>query len=78
MDVNERTSEVVNIFKKLKELNLGISNFEEFNEFRKICNEFIRTGNPVKGNIEITGTKRIISYKLGKKVECILKYDNNV
>ena len=41
MDVNERTSEVVNIFKKLKELNLGISNFEEFNEFRKICNEFI-------------------------------------
>lgn len=73
-----RTKEVVNIFKKLNELNLGISNFEEFDEFRKICNEFIRNGEEVRGEIEVLGTKRIICYDLGKNVECFLKYDPTI
>ena len=78
MDINMRTKEVVNIFKKLNELNLGISNFEEFDEFRKICNEFIRNGEEVRGEIEVLGTKRIICYDLGKNVECFLKYDPTI
>ena len=78
MDINSRTLEVVNIFKKLKNLNLGIINFHEFDEFRKICNEFIRTGNHVKGEINICGIKRIICYNLGNTVDCMLKYDANV
>jgi len=78
MDINTRTKEIINIFKKLNELNLGISCFEEFNEFRKICNEFIKTGTQVKGKIKVFGTKRIICYNFGKKIECFLKYDDSV
>ena len=78
MDINTRTKDVVNIFKKLNELNLGISNFEEFDEFRKICNEFIRNGQEVRGEIKILGTKRIICYNLGSTVDCFLKYDPKV
>lgn len=78
MDIKERTSEIMNIFKKLKELNLGITSFAEFDEFRAICNNFIRTGTPVKGKIKVLGTKRIITYNFNKKVDCILKYDQDV
>ena len=78
MDSKERTFEVVNIFRKLKELNLGIGGFEEFDEFRKICNEFIRTGESTCGEIKVLGTKRIICYQLGEKVVCFLKYDESV
>lgn len=78
MDINIRTKEVVNIFKKLNELNLGIINFEEFDEFRKICNGFIRNGKEVQGEIKVIGTKRIICYDLGRSVECFLKYDPTV
>lgn len=78
MDINTRTNEIIKIFKKLNELNLGITCFDEFNEFRSICNTFIRTGSPVRGKINVLGTKRIICYDFGKKVECSLKYDENV
>lgn len=78
MEVRDRTSEIMNIFKKLKELNLGITEFEEYKEFKQICNNFIRTGVPVKGKIKVRGTKRIISYNFNKKVDCILKYDPEV
>ena len=78
MEIKERTSEIMNIFKKLKELNLGITTFEEFDDFRKICNNFIRTGEHVKGKIKVRGTKRIISYNFNSKVDCILKYDPDV
>lgn len=73
--VNHRTTEIVKIFKKLKELNLGILGFEEVVKFRKICNEFIKDGKPCKGNIPILGLNRIINYNFSeKKIECILKY----
>ena len=78
MDVNERTREIMNIFVKLKDMNLGITEFEEFREFRGICNEFIRNGNRVKGEIPIAGTKRIICYHFHNRVDCILKYEPNV
>lgn len=79
MDIKKRTTEVVNIFKKLNELNLGINEFEEFDDFRKICNNFIRSGVSTKGEIKVVGTKRIICYDLNsKKVNCFLKYDQDV
>lgn len=78
MDIKKRTEEIMKIFTKLKELNLGIGGFEEFDDFRKICNDFIRTGTPVKGKIKVLGTKRIINYNFDTSVECVLKYDPSV
>ena len=79
MEIGKRTKEIVNIFKKLKELNLGIECFEEFDELRSICNDFIRTGNIRKGEIEVPGTKRIICYDFNdNEVTCYLKYDNKI
>ena len=78
MDAKKRTTEIINIFKKLNDLNLGISQFEEFDDFRKICNEFIRDGKPVNGEIKVLGTKRIICYNFNNKVNCFLKFDETV
>ena len=78
MDIKQRTHEVMKIFKKLKELNLGIGGFEEFDDFRKICNKFIRDGEYTEGRIKVLGTKRIIYYYLKERVECMLKYDESV
>ena len=77
MDINQRATEIIKLFKKLNALNLGITGFEEFQEFKKICNCFIKDGKPQNGNIQIYGTKRIICYKFGEQVECFLKYDEN-
>ena len=79
MDISKRASEIVNIFKKLNDLNLGISCFQEFNDFREICNTFIRDGRPIDGKIKVLGTKRIICFKFDEKnVDCYLKYDESV
>ena len=78
MNINERTSEIMKIFKKLKDMNLGIMGFEEFDEFRIICNKFIRTGQYVNGKIEVIGIKRIICYDFSDEVHCMLKYDEKI
>jgi len=78
MNIQERTSQIMKIFVKLNELNLGISRYTEFNKFRQICNEFIRTGTPTKGSIKVLGTKRIIVYDFYNSVDCFLKYDSTV
>ena len=79
MDINTRTTEIIKIFKKLNEINLGIYGYPEFTLFRSICNDFIRKGVAISGNIPIKGTKRIIYYDFNKKkVNCLLKYDENV
>ncbi len=78
MEISKRASEIVLIFKKIKEMNLGIECFQEFETFKKICNTFIRDGNPVSGKINITGTKRIICYSFKNSIDCMLKYDASV
>lgn len=78
MEISERASEIVLIFKKIKKMNLGIECFEEFETFKKICNTFIRDGKPVSGKINIIGTKRIICYNFNNSVDCMLKYDASV
>ena len=78
MNAKERTQEIMKIFKKLKELNLGLGGFEEFDEFRTICNKFIRYGQYTEGQIKVLGTKRIICYSFKESVDCMLKYDENV
>ena len=35
MDINQRTKEIVDIFKTLRNLNLGIDSFTEFEENKK-------------------------------------------
>lgn len=78
MDAKERTNEIMKIFKKLKELNLGLNGFEEFDEFKSICNKFIRDGQYIEGEIKVLGTKRIIRFSFTETIDCMLKYDENV
>lgn len=79
MDIKKRTSDIMNIYKKLNELNLGIYGYEEFDDFRKICNKYIRDGQSVKGNINVLATKRVICYDFNNvSVSCYLKFDENV
>jgi hypothetical protein len=42
--------------------------YEEFDNFKRICNNFIRTGQSVRGNIPVFGTKRIIQYEFNENV----------
>ena len=78
MDAKQRTHEIMKIFIKLKDLNLGIMGFEEFDDFRKVCNDFIRYGKYLNGEIKVFGAKRIICYDFSDEVHCMLKYDENV
>jgi hypothetical protein len=78
LDMNERASEIMKLFRKLQEMNLGIMGYEEIGKFRTICNTYIKDGNHVKGKILLPGTKRIIVYDFHNKVDCMLKYDENV
>ena len=78
MDAKERTNKIMKIFKKLKDLNLGIGGFEEFDDFRAVCNKFIRDGQYTQGKIKVLGTKRIICYSFTETVDCMLKYDETV
>tara|TARA_B100000941_G_C28370510_1_gene481872 strand:- start:364 stop:600 length:237 start_codon:yes stop_codon:yes gene_type:complete len=78
MNIQERASEIVKLYKKLKDLNLGIMGFDEIEEFRKICNKFIKDGKKSQGKIPINGIQRIICYNFDKRVDCYLKYDENI
>ena len=78
LNMNERACEIVKIFKKIQEMNLGIMGYDEMDYFRSICNTYIKNGESVKGKIPLPGTKRIVVYNLHNQVECVLKYDENV
>lgn len=79
MEIRERVAEMVKIFTKLRDANLGILEFEEVVAFRKICNDFIKDGAPVKGKIPIQGAKRILCYDFDSRtVDCMLKYDETI
>lgn len=74
MNEQERTKEVMKIFIKMREMNLGILNFEEMIRFRKICNTYIKTGDPTEGRIKIPGTNRVLHYQFDTTVRCVLKH----
>ena len=79
MNIKERTKQIMNIFYQLQSMNIGIVGYEEFDNFKRICNNFIRTGQSVRGNIPVFGTKRIIQYEFNENVvECNLKYNEDV
>lgn len=79
MDRQARTTEVMKIFTKLRNMGLGITEYDEMIRFRHICNAFIRDGKPVHGKIPIPGTKRVVLYHFhSKSVDCMLKYDETV
>ena len=76
MNIHERTTQIMNIFKQLQDMNLGIMGYEELDRFKSICTTFIRTGTAIVGTIPVLGTKRIIAYRFNNEVvECTLKYD---
>ena len=77
-EMRKRATEIVTLFKKIKNLNLGIMEFDEMVEFRKICNQYIKDGIQVHGNIPILGTNRIICYDFNHRVNCYLKYDEKI
>lgn len=79
MNITERTTQIMSIFHQLQSMNLGIMGYEEFDQFKTICNDFIRNGHSVHGNIPVFGTKRIIQYNFNDHVvECNLKYQEDV
>ena len=47
MDIHERTSQIISIFHQLREMNLEIMGYEEFDQFKTICNSFIKNGVPI-------------------------------
>ena len=78
-NITERTTQIMSIFHQLQSMNLGIMRYEEFDKFKTICNDFIRNGHSVHGNIPVFGTKRIIQYNFNDHVvECNLKYQEDV
>ena len=79
MNAQERATEVMRIFTKLRDMQLGILEYEEMVQFRGICNTFIKDGISVRGKIPIPGTQRIILYNFSEdRVECMLKYQEHV
>ena len=42
MDRQARTTEVMKIFTKLRDMGLGITEYDEMIRFRHLCNAFIR------------------------------------
>ena len=78
-DINNRTTGIIKIFKKLKEFDLGHEKYEELVEFKKICNTYIKDGKSVSGKIKIHGTKRVLCYDFNKKnIESKLIFNENV
>jgi hypothetical protein len=60
-------------------MKLGIMGYEEFDQFKTICNSFVKDGEPVNGQIPVFGTKRIIQYRFDDaEVICNLKYDEKI
>ena len=62
MDRQARTTEVMKIFPKLRDMGLGITEYDEMIRFRQLCNAFIQSGEPMRGKIHITGTQRVVWY----------------
>ena len=79
MNAHERATEVIKIFSKLRDMRLGITEYEEMVRFRGICNTFIKDGRPVRGQIPVPGTQRVVWYDFDDdRVDCVLKYQEHV
>jgi hypothetical protein len=72
MDALERATEVTKLFSKLHDL--GITEYEVMVQFRGICKTFIKDGRPVRGQIPVPGTQRVVWYDFDDdRVDCVLK-----
>jgi len=79
MNRQSRTTKIMKIFTKLRDMGLGITEYDEMIRFRQLCNVFIKTGEPIQGKIPISGTQRVIWYHFdSNNVDCMLKYDETV
>lgn len=78
MNREDRTKRIMDIFKQLKDMNLGILQFDEFERFRKASNDYVKYGVHANGKIPILGSKRVVVYSFGERVTCMLQYDVDV
>ena len=63
-DIDKRTKEVLDINKKLKDLGITRMSCPDLQQFLDACNAFIREGSSQQGRTKLTGTKRILKFKL--------------
>ena len=77
----ERVSEILEIFKKLKGLGLN-TQIDGIVDFKKITNEYIENGGSYNGSIKLYGCKRVLTYILPEKVhihpQINLIYNENI
>jgi len=80
MDELSRTKIVIDLMKKLKNFKgkngstIDLYSFCSFvTEFKKICNEYIRSGIPVKGTLEFEEIGKKIEYSLSNKPLLVIR-----
>jgi hypothetical protein len=80
MDEHSRTKIVIDLMNKLKKFKgkngstIDLYSFCIFvPEFKKICNEYIRTGIPVKGILEFEEIEKKIEYSLSNKPLLVIR-----
>lgn len=78
----ERQLEINKCIKQLNELSLFKNYSEDTEKVHQIMEDYVNTGVPVSGRINIDGTKRIFCYQLPKyktnQISTGLKYDPNI
>ena len=78
---NDRLAEILDIFSKFKQIDLG-PKYPGVDEFFQICKAYVNDGLGRDGKIKIKGEKRIIEYILHTKKNTVcsvnLKYDKHV
>lgn len=78
----ERQEEISKCITKLDEVGLYRYYSDDMEKIHTIMEEYVKTGEPVNGNVPIVGTKRIFCYLFPKykitPVSTVLKYDKNI
>ena len=81
-DMMERTTEVVEMRKKLRDLGINKFQVPDVEQFINILEEYRLHGTLWKGKIKLTGTKRVIEGFLtntkGKKLQIKLTYNPSI
>jgi len=79
-NLSQRIKEVSELYKQLNKIGMD-ERFEEIQEFRKIANEYVKSGKPVQGFIPMKNIQRILCYSLTNKQKeacnILLKYQED-
>lgn len=61
-----RLHEIMDIYMRLNSLGIR-DGVEAIDEFKRIANEFVKTGESSQGELEVAGTKYVLCYELTNK-----------